>query len=318
MRETLSRRGMFGLGGAAFAAASWPGRVLADTPPADTDEKNIQGANDKRDRLTIEGTINGRGPFRFVVDTGAERTVIADDVALSLGLLPSDDVNVQGIARAVPARTVIAKTLKFGEVSVENLAIPVLPRNWLGIDGYLGLDAIDGHRVRFDFRGRQLTISSPQSKWQTEFISPSEAVVRADGTRGRLKAVDCHVDGVHSYAFVDTGAECSIGNSHLFAELARGGASFLPGDPIQLSGVTGGFVPGRVLPARSVRLGTLNFANSLLIIADLPVFDVWELGDKPALFIGMNFLSEARTVVVDYGRQEYRFQFADVRIAELI
>ncbi len=127
--------------------------------------------------------------------------------------------------------------------------------------------------------------------------------------------MNCGVNGVRASAFIDSGAEISIGNSHLFEALAKGGSRYIGDDVIQLLGVTGGAVQGRVTAVERIKLGSIAFSNSVLVIADLPVFDIWGLADKPALFIGMNFLRQTSAVTIDYGRKEFRFKLAQLRIA---
>jgi hypothetical protein len=39
------------------------------------------------------------------------------------------------------------------------------------------------------------------------------------------------------------------------------------------------------------------------------------LSDKPALFIGMNFLRQTSALTIDFGRRELRFKTADVKLA---
>ena len=50
-------------------------------------------------------------------------------------------------------------------------------------------------------------------------------------------------------------------------------------------------------------------------ISDLPVFEIWDLEQKPALFIGMNFLRQTAAFTIDYGRKELRFKLAQIRMA---
>jgi len=309
-----SRRRLLGHAAAALVLAPALARAAAEpeaqTPPV---EEIIQGAADPQHRLTLETFVDGKGPFRFLVDTGADRSVIADDVAVSLGLLSGADVVVQGIARSLPAPTVHLKNLAFGRIVIENLPAPVLPRRWLGADGYLGLDVIDGRKVTFDFLNKKLTVdkSSAFANW----IPPNEEIVRVDGSRGRLTAVKCVVDGVMAYAFVDSGAEISIGNTRLFAELQKSGATYISDEIIPVIGVTGGQAPGRLTAITTIRLGPIHFLHSNLLISDLQVFDVWGLADKPALFLGMNFLKQTSAVTIDYVRKELRFKLADIRLA---
>ncbi len=306
-RRTLLRTGAAGL-------ALWPGLVRADAPPPLAQPENIQGRGDDADRLTIKVMIGERGPYRFVVDTGADRTVLADDIAASLGLVASDDVVVQGIARSVPARAVVLRDLRLGRIAIDKLDTPVLPRAWLGTDGYLGIDAIDGRRVSFDFQHNALTVgpSGPVVAWP----ELNEASVRVDGSHGRLTDVAARVDGVPAFAFIDSGAGISIGNSHLFAELQRrNDATYLSDVRIPLYGVTGGEAEGRLMTVDKIKIGALNFTNALLVICDLAVFDVWGLAERPALFIGMNLLKKTSMFVIDYGRKELLFRLAQLRLA---
>ncbi len=318
MGGLLSRRGAFGLG--AMVAAPWHALASTPTPP---DDKNIQGVSDDAERLTVEGIVNGRGPYTFVVDTGADRSVISSEMALALGLAPNPEVIVQGIARAVTAPTVIVDTMEFGSVAMNNLVLPVLPRSWLGNDGFLGLDAIDDRRVTFDFRRKQLIIKSSPATFltggsrQADIFQTSEMVVRADGSHGRLRAVDCRVDGVRAVAFLDSGSEATIGNSRLAAELQKGGGKFDEHNGVTLTGVTGGSVFGRLMSMNVIKFGPVDFNQTSLIIADMPVFDVWGLANRPAVFIGMDFLRLTSQVTIDFGRREYHFKLADLRIASI-
>jgi len=307
----VSRRALLGSAAAALAL----GGARAGAPSSD-DAENIQGGADDANRLTVETRINGKGPYHFVVDTGADHTVMAADIAAGLGLSAGEPVIVQGITSAVPATSVRLRQLSFGRISMENVTVPVLPRAGLGGDGYLGLDAIDNRRVVFDFRNHVLTIGRSPSDWLAEPVHPDEALLRVDGAAGRLTSLDCHVDGVRAHAFIDSGADVTIGNTRLFAELQeRSGKTWLTDEPIVLTGVTGATASGRLVAVSRVRLGALNFADTLLVIADLPVFASWGLAERPALFIGMNYLERTSQVTIDYARRELRFKVAAQRIA---
>lgn len=308
---SLSRRRLLGSGAAALTLA--PHAAYADVAPV---PERIQGAADAVDRLTIAATIDGRGPFQFLVDTGADHTVIADNVAQALGFARGDDVIVQGITSAIPAQTVRLRNLSFGPVRIDSLTTPVLPRANLQIDGYLGLDVIDRRKVVFDFQNHALSIARAESALFPSRLHSGEALVPASGTGGRLTAVDCHVDGIHAYAFIDSGADCSIGNSKLFEALQdRDGRGYASQAVVWLTGVTGATAPGRLVAVQKLNLGRLNFNDSALIISDLPIFDVWGLADRPAVFIGMNFLKQTSQVTIDYGRKELRFRIADLMMA---
>lgn len=307
--DDFSRRRLLAYGASAIALAPSLARADVAALPAAPPPESIDGFADMADRLLLDTTIDGKGPYRFVVDTGADRSVIASDVAASLGLVPNHDVVVQGIVRALPAPTVHLRDLSFGKIAVDSIAAPVLPRKWLGADGYLGLDVIDGRRVTFDFQNRKLSIVHSGSS--TGWPHFNEIVVRADGSNGRLKAVDCMVEDVPAVAFIDSGAQLSICNTRLYAELQKGGTSAIGGVTIPLMGATGGQMLGQLTEISRIRLGNLLLTKTRLAISDLNVFDVWGLADKPALFIGMDFLQQTSEFTIDYRHKELRFKLAD-------
>ncbi len=305
----FSRRRALAYGACALAAAPAAARAttasLIPTPPPEL----VNGFTDMTDRLLLDTTIDGKGPYRFVVDTGADVSVVASDVAAELGLLPRNDVVVQGIVRALSAPTVHLPKLSFGNIAMENVAAPVLPRKWLGADGYLGLDVLDGRRVTFDFQNSKLTVE----RSGTSFGWPhfNEIVVRVDGSKGRLKAVDCTVNNVQAVAFIDSGAQLSICNTRLYSELKAGGTFAIEGAEIPLMGATGGTTLGKLVQVSRIRLGDVLFTKTRLAISDLNVFDVWGLADKPALFIGMDFLQQSSMFSIDYRHKELRFKLTD-------
>lgn len=322
MTPTNSRRRFLALGGSVLAfpqlargatvpptqtkASSAPSQTPAGTPPAP--DQSIEGSLDFQNRLTLDAMIDGHGPYKFVIDTGSDRSVISSELAASLGLLNSEDVIVQGISRSLSVQTVTLRNLNFGSITIEALRVPVLPRRWLGADGYLGIDVVDGKRVTFDFQNNRIVVAQSASPVRWSVTRSDEIIVRVSGTSGRLKATDCSVDRTPVVAFVDSGAEFSIGNTALFDELAKSGATYIRDVAVPVLGATGGQTFGRLTYVSNIRVGPMNYARSDLIIADLEVFDVWGLSQRPAIFLGMNFLQNMAAFTIDYARKELRFK----------
>jgi predicted aspartyl protease len=287
-----------------------PGVPLSPSPAQDA--AKVAADTDAAKHLTIAVQINGKGPYRFVVDTGADRSVIADTVATDLGLTRGPLVNVEGIVRTLPAQTVTLGDISFGAVRKKQLVVPVLPRALLEADGYLGLDVIDGYRVTLDFRNQALLIEQPRYRLLLGFIKPNETIVPVSGHSGHLRATYSRIDGVVATTFIDTGAEVSVGNSKLFEELAAGDPSYFKQETVTLTGVTGGTIEGRVADINRIRMNSLTIYDSKIAISDLQIFDLWGLRDTPALLIGMNFLRQFNQVSIDYGRKELRFDLASL------
>jgi predicted aspartyl protease len=307
----LSRRILLGAG-AAFASTALLGtraRAVESAPSVAT--------RNTGDRLLVDVGISGRGPFRFLVDTGADRTLVADEVAKDIGLRPGAPVIVEGIAKSLSASTVGIDRLELGTLSFSSLDVPVLPRAMIGADGYLGLDVMDRHRVVFDFQAHTITLHDPRPQLFGEVPLPDETVIHTQGSSGHLRMVDCQVDGVRVRAFIDSGAELTVGNPALFEQLAKHGAVYAPHESVALTGVTGGTVYGKIVDVPRMAMPGVDFDGVSLVIADLQIFDLWDLADKPALLIGMDALRQFAKVTVDYGRKEYRLEFARLEIARL-
>jgi predicted aspartyl protease len=298
------------------AQSSTPSPGIANSSrlaaPLQPDLSAVAAATDAAKRLRVNVQIEGSGPYLFIVDTGADRSVLAAEVAANLGLLHGDRVMMEGVVRAVAADTVTMGQLSFGPVTCRNLTVPILPRSMLDADGYLGLDTLDGHRVTFDFKNRTLRVSEPRSRLGGLWVKHDESRIRASGSAGHLRAVDCSVDGVTATAFIDTGAEVSAGNSSLLAALLARRRVRYDIEAMPLTDITGGEISGEVTIVNKIQLMELEFTGCPLVIADFQIFDVWGLRGQPALLIGMNFLRQFSKVSIDYGLKELRFDLASL------
>jgi len=272
-------------------------------------------------RLTTPVRINGSGPYHFLVDTGAERTVIAEDLARKLALPRGPDVMVEGIVRTEREGLVDIRELEMGTLTCRRLQVPALPRSMLNADGYLGLDVLDDRRVVFDFAAGTLTITKPRgifSEFWTRFMGGGADDVRVPtlGDSGRLRSTDCLIDGVHADAFIDTGAQISIINDALYRELQRHKAGRTLPATQTLTGVTGGSIVGATTLLNMVRVGELVMTFTTAVVADLPVFKVWGLTGQPALLIGMDCLRRCARVTIDYRRKELHFEIASAHLPQ--
>ncbi|WP_443749935.1 aspartyl protease family protein [Asticcacaulis solisilvae] len=310
------RRALIGIGAAAalpLAAplAAWgqqvtAGATLQQAPP-DPASAQLAAKTDAASHLTVEVHINGR-PYRFVVDTAAERSVIADDAAAALGLPSGGLVRVNGLTGRLKVPAVVAAQVELGPFRRQSVLMPVLPRNLLAADGYLGLDVIDGTCVTFDFRNSRLLVEEPAADGMT--ASSTLAQVRLTGSKGYLRVDDCLVDSVAANAFIDTGAEISVGNGSLLNALRQRNKNLQEMRMIVLTGVTGGEISAEVIGVGRIRLQNLSFTNGELAISDVPDFVTWKLKNRPSLLIGMDYLRQFARVAIDYRAKRVEFELS--------
>ncbi|MDR3528619.1 MAG: retroviral-like aspartic protease family protein [Rhizomicrobium sp.] len=318
--NTFSRRGLIGSGAALATAVLAGSSALAQTvvPPVPgappDDAARIATEDDAAARMVIPVMIGGRGPFRFVVDTGADRSVIADDVALQLGLIRGNDVTVQGVVRSYNSRFVAVADLTFGSSQRRNLSMPVLPRLYMEADGYLGLDAVDGSRVTLDFQNRSLQIDHSHHAGYV-IARPQEVAIPVRGAMGHLRALNCRVEDVAATCFLDTGAQISCGNTRLFKALLEHNPDTVVVGTLPITGITGGVIMAKIVRVNRIKLHGVTFTDAVVAIADMQVFDVWGLAQEPALLVGMNFLRQFARVSIDYAVKEIRFDLASMVLA---
>lgn len=302
----LSRRHLaLALSGAALA----PGLAFGQQPLPTEPEAIIGAGEDRYDRLTIPVMIGGQGPFDFVVDTGADRTVLSEDVAQQLGLPPGQDVLVQGITGSEMTRTVLAPEITLGSIVLKGLDLPVLPRERLGVDGLLGVDALARRRLVMDFRERRLEILPASGAFKPLTVG-RDAFVNARDRYGRLVVIDANANSAPVAAFIDSGAGMSICNRALAESLRSRGDWRTAGVSVPLYGVTSHQARGELRVLDSVRLGGLRVTDIPVLVSDLDLFEQWGMGDRPTILLGVNVLRLFSRVEMDYGRKRVMFRVA--------
>jgi predicted aspartyl protease len=301
----LDRR-RFALALAGGAAAPWSALAQEPEPPPE-DAVLIGTGEDRYDRLTIPVMIGDAGPFHFVVDTGSDRSVLAQDIADQLGLPAGRPVMVQGITGSELTQTVQAPPLNLGKITLKGLDLPVLPRERLGVDGLLGVDALQHRRLVMDFRERRLEIQ-PASGAFSRRSDRREAYVSAKDRFGRLVVIDATANAAPISAFIDSGAGMSIGNQALANAIkARGGWRDWT-KSVPLYGVTSHQAMGEYRILESLRLGGLRFNDIPVVISDLDLFEQWGMTAKPTILLGVNVLRLFSRVEMDYGRKRIMFR----------
>jgi predicted aspartyl protease len=258
------------------------------------------------DRMTVAIRIGGNGPYRFIVDTGSERTVLSRELAQRLGLAAGTPVIVHSMTEVRRTTTALVPSLRVGRRRVENIHAPLLSQHNLGADGLLGVDSLASQRVELDFTSNEMTVS-PSRRHPPAWDGEGAIVVRARSRLGRLILVDAAFDGERVWVIVDTGAEVSIANEALRRRLQRRGR-LGPTVPLEVVSVTGGTRTVDYGVARRVRIGSAEIENLPVGFADVEPFRQLGLVDRPAILLGMDALQLFDRVSLDFANREVRLQ----------
>ena len=258
---------------------------------------------DKARRLTVATMVNGQGPFAFMVDTGANSSVIAAEVADQLGLARGRRSEMHGIAGAQSVDTVTVERLAVGRRVRQGMTLSVLPRATLDVDGILGLEWLGRASLLLDFKRRRMTVGEG-----LPVPDPTTFTVKARLQKSGLTLIDAFMPSRRIIAFVDTGSTTTVGNLAFFAEALAKGAIIGPAIDTELRSVTGQVLPGRRVMMSSLTLGKVILRRVPMVIGPIHTFDFWGMHDEPAVLIGSDILQHFETVALDFRAGEVRFK----------
>ncbi len=279
----------------------------APLPPAETGPGAIDVVKadiDRHDRMTVPVRIGAAGPFDFLVDTGAERTVLARDIATRLRLPTSGTGLLIGIAGTQSVDLVEVDEINLGRRSFYGLTAPLLDGYNIGADGIIGLDSLQDQRVLLDFDKKRMAIGDAMQLGGSRGF---EIVVQARRRSGQLIMTNALIDGVRTDIVIDTGSDTSIGNRALQKALAKRHK----GETTELQSVTGQTIMADLAMAKTLKLGTMTMSNSVLVFADTPAFEKLEMVKRPAMFMGMNQLKLFHRVAIDFSTKRILFDLPD-------
>jgi hypothetical protein len=257
---------------------------------------------DQIGRIWAPVTVNGEGPFRMVLATGASSSALTPHLAAKLGL-PVDAaemVMLRGATGSAAVPMVPVETLEVGDLLMEPELLPIIPDALGGADGLLGMDGLANMRIHIDFRRDRITIM--RSKNQR--TSGGFETVPVSFLHGRLLIVDAVMGGVPLKAIVDTGGQSTLGNMALRLALAERRKREQVGKLDQVMGSTLDVQVGTRLQTPALALGSIIVRNPPITFADFEIFKHWKMTEEPAMLIGMDVLGLLDTLIIDYRRKE--------------
>jgi len=285
-----------------------PPRAMPPLPPAVIDNSLAIGGEDinaRKDntRMTVEVRVNGRGPYQFLVDSGADSSVVGLRIARDLQLPLGTPTVLHGTTGSAVVGRVMVDELQLGVATIHDLELPALREDDLGGAGMLGIDALVQQRLMMDFEKRVIKAEDAR---QPAKMMDGEIVVTARRRRGQLILTEVSAAGLPVEAVVDTGSEITIGNLALRDKLIRGNRrKFVT---VTIVGVTGASSELQLARVGELRVGSVTLRDVPIAFADVPPFTVFGLQKQPALLLGTDLLDTFRRVSLDFRARKVRFQ----------
>lgn len=282
--------------------------ALPPLPPAVIDDTLEIGGEDINGRkfntrMTVPVEVNGRGPYRFIVDSGADTSVIGTRIARALALPSGSRATLLGMTARGQVDRVLVDSLALGQSRFAELELPVLDERFVGAPGMIGIDALVEQRLMLDFEKRLIKVEDaqrPAPRWD------GDIVVVARRRRGQLILTQVRANGRPVEAVIDTGSEVTIGNSALRERLLRRYRKDFT--KATVTGVTGVTVHLDMAKVGELRLGSVILEDVPVAFADVPPFKAFGLANEPALLLGTDLMEVFRRVSLDFRHRKVRFQ----------
>ena len=262
---------------------------------------------DAAGRMVAPVLVAGRGPFRFIVDTGANRTALSRELARQLGLTPIGTGEVHSVHGVAVAPMVAAQMLNYGSLTLASRDMPLIEGAVLaGEAGLLGVDSMRDQRLRMDFERKCIEIESSEAPFRRAGWTAVHGEVRFGHLvviRGRIRAQAVNI-------LIDTGSDSTLANVALRDQLAnqirttdlRGDTfarAYTMGEPVVLHSAI-------LIP--SMHIGGVEVDHVTAYVGDFHIFQLWDLVHEPTLLIGMDVLSQTRSIAIDFSRGSVYFR----------
>jgi predicted aspartyl protease len=257
---------------------------------------------DRVGRIVAPVYINGQGPFRLVVDTGASHSTVSPQLAQKLGLelTPESRITLNGVTGVAEVPAVRLDVIRAGDLVIQNAQAPVVWSSVMaGAEGILGVAGLRRERIFVDFRNDRIVISrSRGSEDLSKYLK-----VRGRLVAGGLLEVDARIGDVRARAIIDTGAERTLGNLALRDALRKRNQP-TQSTATRVYGTTADVSSGEQEVAPPILLGTAALSEVTVVYGDFHIFKVWGLEERPAVLIGMDVLGTVDALVIDFRRRE--------------
>jgi len=144
--------------------------ALAWTAGADrTSPAHVTLSSTQHGEVVIPVFIDGRGPYRFILDTGSSHTAIDRTLATELGTVPVAKAPIATSVGSMLTPVVSLAAVTVGSARVGSLLATALPPDaagWLGdgVSGVLGQDFLSQFDYTVDYRARRLSWNDADQK----------------------------------------------------------------------------------------------------------------------------------------------------------
>ena len=250
--------------------------------------------------ILLPAKVNDRGPFEFILDTGAGTSLLSTELAKQLELKVIGSKEGQSAGGKVAVSLARVDSLVVGETKLDDVDVGIVDLSHIGrtvgakIDGDLGYNFLKHFRVTIDYRDSELRLDDPKRVESFARNARTEIAIRLANPAKPLILIDVYANGRGPFQFaIDTGTSTSAITPELANQLG------VQTSPVG-AGTTGGApVDFQAGSLQSFQLGGAKVDNMAVVVADFFTMLNAAIGAKLDGIVGYNFLRNYK-VVIDY------------------
>jgi predicted aspartyl protease len=258
--------------------------------------------------IVVETLLNGEGPFRFALDTGATISVVYDKDLKRSGIdpLPEVRVRVRGITGTSEVPVADVASISVGKETWENARVALLPDTETvaqQIDGILGIDFLQKYAIWYSQRDEVLRLYPKEVVSARSYNGwTSIKLSELGGTDGdhMLFVFDIVIKGERFPTLFDLGATVNIMNMNAARRLDITMRKPEPGT--EVIGIVGGAPVLAVLRVWRLRVGSNYWRNRVFLVGEFPIFEILEIDTRPAIIAGADFFGDS-DFIIDFAQK---------------
>jgi hypothetical protein len=254
---------------------------------------------DRIGRIWAPVFLDGKGPFRLVLDTGANRSAVTAKVAEALGdgARTTSTVRLRGATGTSIVPMIRVEELVVGDLVLAPVKLPVVLDVFGGADGVMGNEGLHDKRIIIDFKRDSISIK----RSRRERPGYGYITVPVTFAKDYLPIIDARIDRIAVKAIIDTGAPDSLGNMALFNALKQRVADSTDTD---IQGVTLDVEHGYRSRMPTIYFQGIGVRRVTLTFGDVYIFRHWRMTSEPSIMLGMDVLGVMEQIIIDYKTHE--------------